>query len=405
MIAEKLEKNIKKAVSKKFSVELDDTALEHPADILLGDYATSIAFKLSSMLDKNPKEIADELAKELNKKKSGEIEKIEPADPGFVNFFLSRKFFKDSVRNIIKSGKKWGSSKEFDGKKIIFEYTDPNPFKQMHVGHLMSNSIGESISRIVEFSGAEVKRANYQGDVGLHVAKTLWGLHKLTLDVKIENLGKAYKEGSDAYKKNDLAQREINDINKRVYKKSDDIKENYEKGREISLKHFEEIYKKLGTRFDYYFFESETAGVGKRIVEENFKIGIFEESEEAIIFRGDLYGLHTRVFINFEGIPTYEAKELALSQMKYEEFPYDLSVIVTAEEQKEYFRVVRKAMEFINPELAAATQHISHGLMRLPSGKISSRSGEVPSGEELIQKVTDAASEKTERGGKSTANR
>ena len=403
MIKEKLEKAIKEAIKNKFSVETEDGLVEHPADMALGDYATSAPLKLASILDRNPKEIAEELAEELKKNKPGEIEKMEPAGPGFVNFFLSSDFFESVTKKILKKKGKWGANSELKGRKIMLEYTDPNPFKEMHIGHLMSNAIGESVSRIVEFSGARTKRVNYQGDVGLHVAKVIWGLRQLELSPELENLGKAYAKGDDAYKNSEEAQVEINELNRKVYAKEESIKDEYERGREVSLDHFEQIYRKLGTEFDSYFFESQTADKGAEIVRKFAKKGVFEESDGALIFRGESYGLHTRVFINSEGLPTYEAKELALAKIKHEEFSYDDSIIFTAEEQEEYFKVVRKAMELIYPELAASTYHIPHGMMQLPRGKISSRSGSVPTGEGLIKKVAEAAAERVKRGDKNTA--
>ncbi|MBT7338931.1 MAG: arginine--tRNA ligase, partial [Candidatus Jacksonbacteria bacterium] len=314
---------------------------------------------------------------------------------GFINFYLSQEFFTESIKEILKEKDKWGSNGSLKKQKIIVEYTDPNPFKEFHIGHLMSNAIGESISRLVEFSGVETKRANYQGDVGLHVAKAIWGLqHGGSTSVQPELLGKAYAEGAKAYEEDEKAKEEIKEINKKVYDKSDkSINEIYDDGRKVSLEHFEEIYKKLGTKFDEYFFESETSPIGKKLVEEN--VGkVFEESDGAVIFKGEDFGLHTRVFINSEGLPTYEAKDLALAKVKSERYDYDKSVVITASEQKEYYKVVLEAMKQISPDLASKTKHITHGMLRLPSGKMSSRTGDVITGESLIEEVNVRVLEK-----------
>lgn len=261
----------------------------------------------------------------------------------------------------------------------------------------MSNAIGESVSRIIEFSGAEVKRANYQGDVGLHTAKAVWGLQQrgstsLLGDSKI--LGKAYAKGAKAYEEDETAKEEIKEMNKKIYNRSDEkINKLYDNGRKTSLEYFEKIYKKLGTKFDEYFFESETGPVGKKLVEEN--IGkVFEESEGAIVFRGEKYGLHTRVFVNSEGLPTYEAKDLALTKIKKDKFIYDESIVVTANEQKEYYKVVLSAIKQIFPKLAEKSKHIAHGMLRLQDGKMSSRTGDIITGESLIEDVNTKILEK-----------
>lgn len=108
-----------------------------------------------------------------------------------------------------------------------------------------------------------------------------------------------------------------------------------------------------------------------------------------MILRGEKSGLHTRVFINSLGIPVYEAKELGLAPLKYHDFPYDLSLVVTGNEIVDYFKVLMKALGFINPELASKTRHVPHGMLRLTSGKMSSRTGKIITGETLIDEVKE----------------
>ena len=365
-----MKKEIEKLIEgalKELNIESKGFVVEHP-DLKMGDYSTNVAIKHGRK---------DEIWGRLNQNKPEWIEKIELAGPGFINFTLSKEFFKKSLREIIEKGEKFGKGEHAKGFKVMVEHTDPNPFKEFHIGHLMPNVIGSSLAKIFEWNGAEVKQANYQGDKGLHVAKAVWALMK---GVEHKN---AYAEGHKAFEENPGAKQEIEILNKKIYDTSDgEVNRIYEEGRKQSLDYFEEIYKKLGSKFDYYFFESETAPIGKKIVEEN--IGkVFEESEGAIVFKGS----HTRVFINSQGIPTYEAKDLGNAKNKYEKYPYDLSVVVTGNEIKDYFRVVLEAMERVLPELAKKTKHLPHGMLRLPSGKMSSRSGNVVTAEELIEEV------------------
>ncbi len=145
------------------------------------------------------------------------------------------------------------------------------------------------------------------------------------------------------------------------------------------------------------FFESEVADTGIKIVEDGLKKGIFEKGEKgAIIFKGEKFGLHTRVFINSEGLPTYEAKDLALPELKYKYFKYDKSIIITASEQNTYFDVMLTALKQINNQLAEKTKHIGHGMMRLPEGKMSSRTGKVVTAEFLLNEVEKLVAEKIE---------
>ena len=179
-------------------------------------------------------------------------------------------------------------------------------------------------------------------------------------------------------------------MNEKIYDRKDaGINAIYDAGREASLRHFEDIYKVLGTKFDHYFFESETAPKGTALVRAHKDV--FSESDGAIVFHGEKHGLHTRVFITSKGLPTYEAKDLGLLQMKAEKWPFDVSITVTANEQNEYFQVVQAAMGEAMPELAPKVWHISHGMMRLSSGKMSSRAGDVITGESLIAELKERA--------------
>jgi arginyl-tRNA synthetase len=368
--------------------------LEHPENLAFGDYACNAAMVVAQAARKAPREVARMLQSALE----GQIEyveKIEIAGPGFLNFTLARDFFTAEVSRISKEGEAWGRNNSWEGKKVFVEYTDPNPFKEFHIGHVFTNTVGESISRLFEASGADVKRLNYQGDVGLHVAYAIYGMQQLSIGAQshftARDLGKAYAYGATAYKsESNGAQETIRDINKKVYDRSDEtINRLYDAGREVSLAYFETIYSMLGTKFAAYFFESECAPIGKELVLAN--PSVFVESDGARVFKGEEYGLHTRVFLNKEGLPTYEAKELALSKLKEERLgEYDLSVISTSNEITEYFKVLKKAMSFVYPELAEKTEHIGHGTVRLATGKMSSRTGDVISALDFIADVKEA---------------
>ena len=373
---------------KKVGVAADSIALEHPADLKNGDYSTGVALKYAKQAGMKPRDLAEKIVALLGTIEG--VEKIEIAGAGFINFHLSNSSIAARIEDA-RAEDMWGSGESRKGKTMMVEYTDPNPFKEFHIGHLMSNAIGESIARLLEFSGAKVLRANYQGDVGPHVAKALFILLEREItNPSIQDIAAAYTEGSRRYEENPAAKEAIDALNKKIYEKSDPkVNELYEKGRTLSLEHFEELYKILGTKFDFYFFESETAPVGLEIVRAH--LDIFEESEGATVFKGEKYDLHTRVFITKLGLPTYETKELGLAKMKTEKAQFDTSITVTAHEQSDYFKVVKKAMELAMPDLSGKIEHRSHGMMRFAEGKMSSRKGNVITGESLLDDLIEAA--------------
>ncbi|MEK7504852.1 MAG: arginine--tRNA ligase [Patescibacteria group bacterium] len=365
----------------------EQAVIEVPTNLAHGDYSTNLALTSGKK--------AGDLVAELEQTKPEFIEKITVAGPGFINFFLKPEFVLGEVKRLVvgPTSSALGGLRGANNIKVLFEYTDPNPFKEFHIGHLMSNAIGETLARLTETTGAEVKRACYQGDVGLHVAKALWGKQKGEV-----TWGEAYVAGSKAYEESETAKQEIVALNKKVYEKSDPaLNELYEQGKKETLAEFEKIYAKLGTKFDFYFFESEMAIPGVKIVEEFLVKGLFEKSDGAVVFRGEKFNsqLHTRVYVTAQGLPTYEAKELGLHFTKAKVYPFDASVVITANEQDGVFLVGLEALRQIDPELAAKTKHLSHGMLRLPTGKMSSRTGKVITAEALIEEAKSKLTEKT----------
>lgn len=377
-------------------VDPRDVSLEHTDDFAHGDYASGIALSRAKEAGIAPRALVAKIVAALNERHSMSfISKIEIAGPGFINFFLASEVFGEEIKTIANDPDAWGRGTDQSGKKIMVEYTDPNPFKEFHIGHLMSNAIGESIARLLEFSGAEVKRANYQGDVGPHVARAIWQLKNsgAVVITDVLSTARAYVEATKKYESDPVAKKEIDEINQKIYDKTDpEINRLYETGRDISLKHFERMYRILGTKFDFYFFESETAPIGMGLVRA--RRDVFKESDGAVVFKGEKEGLHTRVFITSKGLPTYEAKDLGLAQLKAETWPFDQSITVTAHEQADYFAVVLAAMRKVLPDIAPKIAHVSHGMMRFAEGKMSSRAGNVITGESLLDELVEAARER-----------
>ena len=401
--------------AKNIGIEVDSVELEYPENPEHGDYSSNIAMAHAKSLKISPKALADKIVEEFKKGMPESVESVSVAGPGFINFKIKDKVFAEAIVKEQEAGSmenkaedvqlKSGHFSQLKCKKVMVEYTDPNPFKIFHIGHLMSNAVGESISRLVESSGAEVVRACYQGDVGLHVAKTISAVlaHKesgeypkesVSVLEKVDFLGKMYVIGNQSYESVPEAKRNIDLINKQIFEKSDpEINKIYDLGRKWSLEYFDLIYKRLGTSFNTFFFESEVADDGVKIVKKFSKKGLFKKavfsgSDGAVVFKGEDYGLHTRVFITSQGLPTYETKELGLNTDKFKKYPdLDQSVIITANEQSEYFKVVLKAFSLINPKIFSKTKHISHGLLRFASGKMSSRTGNVIQAEVLIDDI------------------
>jgi len=371
--------------------------LGYPEDPAHGDFTTNLALASAKALKMSPRTVAEKLVAEVQKGLPDTVQTVEIAGPGFVNFRVKDAALAEAAIRPLEQPKK-------SGRKVMVEHTNPNTFKPFHIGHLMDNTIGECISRLMLHTGAEVIRICYPSDIGLHIAKSIWAWKKNVASTPDEEasmkdkaifLGKMYVEGTAAYE-GEPAKTEIESINKLLYVKTDvEVNAYYEKGKMWSIGYYEYLYKKLGTRFDAYIFESEIAPIGRDIVLEYVKKGVFEVSDGATVFVGEKYGLHTRVFINSQGLPTYEAKEVGLNITKFKRYSgLDLSIIVTANEVNEYFKVLLKAISCIDENVSSKTVHIGHGVLRLASGKMSSRTGKVILGEDLLDDIQSLVKEK-----------
>lgn len=386
-----IKKEIKEALENSLnalSVE-SGVQVEIPQDLTKGDFTTSIALKLGGKLG-GPMEAGEKIIEKVREDKDfySKFAKIELVNPGFINFFLTHELIIEGIGRAIKG---------FDAGKsdssLILEFGDLNPFKEPHIGHVRNLVLGESLARLLEFGGTKVIRANYEGDVGMHVAKCIWGIQNSELQIKsfgdksledkVEFLAKSYAAGAKAFEEGESAKEEIISINNKIYTKDPEVIEAWEKGRKWSLDYFEELYKKLGVKYDKYYFESEVSEIGKKTVEENPEV--FEKDDGAFVFRGENHGLHTRVFVNSQGHPTYEAKDLGLAFKKNEDFEnIEKSIIMTANEQLEYFKVLIKALTLVDGKLGDKTSHLSFGFVNLKEGKMSSRTGDVVSANWLL---------------------
>ncbi len=404
--------------------------IDHPAREDYGDYSTNLALMLASKLKKSPRVIAQSICDEINhmikthqniapvswrnNTKTGEIkvsdvlEKCDIAGSGFINIWLTEIYLITQSNQLLKNIKSVTTTQNYNdgrsgilkGAKIMVEFAHPNTHKEFHIGHLRNISLGESLVRLLERAGSEVFRANYEGDVGLHVAKAIWGvrkkiknsefriqnLRKLTPAEKAKFLGEGYALGSKAYENED-AKKEIMDLNKSIYNNPNQV-ELWKVTRGWSLEYFDTVYKRLGSHFDRLFFESEVEKIGRDRVKEEVKKGIFiKDKDGSIYFPGEKYGLNNCVFVTRENYATYEGKEIALEELEYRTFPFDLDIHVVANEQINFFQIAFKAVEIVHPVQKGRQYHLPYGMVNLKTGKISSRTGQVMTADWLLDEA------------------
>lgn len=368
-----------------------------------GDYATNVALQLARAAGQSPRVIAETIVAAAQPKLTDVCAALTIAGPGFINFRLSDAYLCQVAASATEPAPR-------ANKTVLVEYSDPNPLKPLHAGHLYTTVVGDAIARLVEHRGNTTVRLNYGGDVGLHVGKSMWAivqalggefpdkLADITPAERPQWLGQRYVEGNHAYEDDETAKQAIVAANKRVYTvhaqndHDSPFAQIYWTVRQWSYDYFAELYQQLGVvPFDRFIPESQVTPVGLQTVHEQLAAGVYRQSDGAVVFGGDDHGLHTRVFINSEGLPTYEAKEVGLLLTKWQDYHFDQSIVITANEQDQYMQVVFKSIEQYLPEPILRTRHITHGIVKLQGGvKMSSRKGNIVSALDILTAAREA---------------
>ncbi len=400
-ISEKITQSIRSALE-KIGISYDgNITIEHPRELSHGDFATNIAMVLAKQEGKNPRELATAIAENIN---SVDVESVEVAGPGFINIRLSSGFFTDELQHIINAADAYGWNQDWAGKKILLEHSSPNLFKPFHIGHMMNNTVGESLVRLCKTSGAEVSAISYPSDVSLGIGKAVWQLMEYGVDTlddlptvseKMAFLGKCYSDGVKYFDENPEIESRVREITQDIYEHRDtSAYAAYKIGRDLNLQYFIQMTARLGSVFDGFIFESEAGLLGKELVRKHTP-GIYSESNGAIIFEPSQDALerngslHTRVFVNKDGNPTYEAKDTGLMQLKFERYNPDRSIFVTDDQQGPYFEVVKTAAREIDSRWYDKTIHKTHGRMQFKGQKMSSRLGNTP----IVSDILDVVNE------------
>ncbi len=394
-----MDKKISQIISDLFGTDVP-VVLSRP-DAQFGDWATNAALQLAKPLGKSPREVAEQITEKL--RETGEYSEVSVAGPGFINIRLNDSALIESLQQ--------SAVPEQTDQTIAIETNNPNPFKAMHIGHAFNAVLGDTLANFLDLKSAYVYRVSYHGDVGLHVGKSMYSLLKYVdgdiakLEAIPENernsfMSKMYAEGSRVYKEDEAAKSEIDDLARQSFAPETALyAQIYELCKKWSFEQIDATVARLGNKPTIYrFLESDADERGVAVVKKNVP-NVFEESNGALIFKGSEHGTFDNVFVASSGRGLYAARDLGLMLLKNEQFHPNRSYIVTAEEQRDYFKGVIAAAELVWPEKKGVTVNISTGTVKLSTGKMSSRDGDVI---EIAWLFDEFAKAIKERGGEPT---
>ena len=388
-----------------------ESRVETPVDYSLGDYAFPCFF-LAKALKKGPAAIAMELAAAIGNDtgRSRLIERVQATGP-YVNFFVNKAALAAAVISAVEKERdrygmtflqaKSSTKKEKANQKtIMVEYFHANTHKAVHVGHVRNICLGESLCRILEFSGNKLVRVNYQGDIGPHVAKCIWGIRNLNVGAppatnRLRWLGNVYVQANTAVEGNEQLEAEVRQLLLRIYEGDKELNKLWKETRQWCLDEFDEMYKEFGVRYNEFYFESEVEFEARKISQQLEKEGIAQESDGAIIMDLKQYKLGVFVLFTKDGTALYSSKDIALARKKMSKYKLDRSIHVVGREQELHFKQLFKTLELIGPkekEFAAKSFHLIYGLVMLPTGKMSSRAGSVVFYDDLRNELLSIAS-------------
>ena len=373
----------------KLNEEQISKLLSIPPDDKLGDYAFP-CFQLG----KNPKEEAEKLKAGI--KLPEFIHKAEVSGP-YLNFFLNNFVLAEKVlSSIYKEARNYGK-KKIRPKNIVVEYCSPNTNKPLHLGHVRNMSLGNSICKILEFSGHKVHPVEIINDRGIHICQSMlayqkWGNNKEPDKKSDHFVGDYYVLFSQNAKDNDSLIKEAQQLLVKWENKDKDVLNLWKKMNTWVLDGFKETYDRFGLKFEKEYFESAYYDLAKEIVFEGLKSRAFKKDKNGAIFAPlEKYSLPDKILLREDSTSIYITQDIYLAKIRYRDFKFDEMVYVVASEQKLHFQQLFKILELLGYNFAKNLFHLSYGMVHLPSGRMKSREGMVIDADDIMDEIETLA--------------
>ncbi len=379
-----------------------ETFIEKPKDIKNGDYAFP-CFRLAKELKKAPPQIANEIKEKIEVNEEF-IRKVEVLG-GYLNFYVNQKLLVEEVLCNIEHNEESTKPKIGEGKNIIIDYSAPNIAKPFHIGHLRSTVIGGALYNIYKYLGYNITGINYLGDYGTQFGKLiegykLWGDEYDIEKEPINELTKIYIRINQECKENDDILNACRDNFKKLEDGDVYCRQIWEKFKNLSLKEFQKVYDLLGSKFDSWNGESFYSDKMGEVLEILEKSGKLIESQGAKIIDLEEKGINTPCIIEkSNGSSTYATRDLAAILYRSRTYNFDKALYVTSYEQVLHFKQVFEVAKLLGIEekYIKGLKHIPFGMVLLPTGKMSTREGNIIKLEELLNEAIKRAGDIIEK--------
>lgn len=433
--------SVVKKIYRNINLKPEDLHIDHPGDQERGDYTAYIAMHLVREIKTSPLTLANNIVDRFRKKLPKYLSKVEAVNPGFINFWLNNDYLLNGVEKILLEKENFGKCNYGKGKKVMIEYSQPNPNKPMHIGHARNNFLGMSLGEIYNHADYKTVRVNWINDRGVHIMKSMWGYLMFGIkDEKMRNINDKWQNRLNLWSKQPelwltpsnikekpdffvlnyyMSAEEAIEKDNHLEDQAREMLAEWENNNEKVLKIWQVMnnwayegwkitYEEERVEFDDWFYESSLYRHGKEIVLTNLNKGLFyKDANGSIKVSLKKYSLPDKVLLRSDGTSIYITPDLSLAEVKFKKYKIDKSVYVVGADQKLYFQQLFAILDLIGFANISQCYHLAYGMVYLPEGKMSSRKGRIILADDVLVELTKLATKVIEESkiGKGTEDK
>jgi arginyl-tRNA synthetase len=382
----------------------DLVSLEVPPRAELGDLAVPM-FPFAKIFRDAPPKIAGAVVEAFSEgghlgADPGNRGALETAGP-YVNVRLSRPAYTAVVLQALFDGTALRTD-ALSGRRVMVEFSAPNTNKPLHLGHLRNDALGESISRILDAAGAEVRKVNLINDRGIHICKSMLAYEKFSDGATPDSVGTKpdhfvgdyYVKFNQWAKEEPEAEERARELLQRWEEGDEEVVSLWKTMNGWTMEGILATYERTGISFDKIYYESDLYQAGRTEVLRGLEEGVFYRDEKGTIWV-DLedIGLDKKVLLRGDGTSLYLTQDIGTAMTRYREWPFDQLVYVVGSEQRYHFTVLFSVLQRLGMEWADSLYHLAYGMVNLPEGKMKSREGTVVDADDLLDRLKELALE------------